>query len=144
VTDFLATHPPVFADVTDPLEVDSWLCTTESKFGLHCTKYQKTLYTAQQLRGAAGAWWASYIATLPDDLPGMPPERLIEFKIEIQPGTTSIGRAPYKMSPVQMKELKIQRQGLLDKGYIRPRTSPWGCSVLFLEKKDKELHFRVD
>jgi hypothetical protein len=67
-SDFLATHPPVFADVTEPLEADSWLHTTESQFGLlHCTEHQKTLYVAQQLRGAAGAWWASYIATLPDD-----------------------------------------------------------------------------
>jgi hypothetical protein len=49
-------------------EADSWLCTTKSKFGLlHCTEYQKTLYAVQQLRGAAGAWWASYIATLPTD-----------------------------------------------------------------------------
>jgi hypothetical protein len=67
-SDFLATHPPIFANVTDPLELDSWLCTTKSKFGLlQCTEYQKTLYTVQQLRGAAIAWWASYIATLPDD-----------------------------------------------------------------------------
>jgi hypothetical protein len=52
----------------DPLEVDSWLRTTESKFGLlHYIEYQKTLYAAQQLRGTAGAWWASYIATLNDD-----------------------------------------------------------------------------
>jgi hypothetical protein len=66
--DFLATHPPVFADATNPLEADSWLRTTESKFGLlHYTEYQKTLYAAHQLRGAAGAWWASYIATLPED-----------------------------------------------------------------------------
>jgi hypothetical protein len=54
--------------VTDPLEADSWLHTTESKFGLlHCTEYQKTLYAASQLRGAAGEWWASYITTQPDD-----------------------------------------------------------------------------
>jgi hypothetical protein len=67
-SDFLATHPPVFADATDPLEADNWLRTTESKFGLlHCTGYQKTLYAMQQLRGATRAWWASYIATLPDD-----------------------------------------------------------------------------
>jgi hypothetical protein len=67
-SDFLATHPPVFADATDPLEADNWLCTIESKFWLlHCIEYQKTLYTVQQLRGAVGAWWASYIATLPDD-----------------------------------------------------------------------------
>jgi hypothetical protein len=67
-SDFLATHPPVFVDATDPLEANSWLRITESKFELlHCTEYQKTLYTAQQLRGTAGAWWASYIATLPND-----------------------------------------------------------------------------
>jgi hypothetical protein len=67
-SDFLATHLPVFADAIDPLEADSWLRTTESKFGLlHCTEYQKTLYATQQLRGAAGAWWASCTATLPVD-----------------------------------------------------------------------------
>jgi hypothetical protein len=79
----------------------------------------------------------------PDDLPRMPPERAIEFKIELQPGTTPIAKAPYKMSLVEMKELKIQLQGLLDKGYICPSTSPWGCSMLFVEKKDKELHLCV-
>jgi hypothetical protein len=79
----------------------------------------------------------------PDNLPGMPPERAIEFKIELQPGTTPIAKAPYNMSPVEMKELKIQLQGLLDKGYICPSTSPWGCSALFVEKKDKELRLCV-
>jgi hypothetical protein len=69
-----------------------------------------------------------------DDLPGMPPKRVNEFKIELQPGTAPIAKAPYKMSPVEMKELKVQLQGLLDKGYIRPSTSPWGCSTLFMEK----------
>jgi hypothetical protein len=49
-SDFLATHPPIFAEATNPLEVDNWLRMTESKFGLlHCTKYQKTLYATQQL-----------------------------------------------------------------------------------------------
>jgi hypothetical protein len=48
------------------------------------------------------------------------------------------------MSSVEMKELKVQLQGLLDKGYIRPSTSPWGCSTLFIEKKDKELRLCVN
>jgi hypothetical protein len=74
----------------------------------------------------------------------MPPERAIKFKIELQPGTAPIAKAPYKMSPMEMKELKIQLQGLLDKGYIRPSTSSWGCSALFVEKKDKELCLCVD
>jgi hypothetical protein len=59
-SDFLATHPLVLPGATDPSEADSWLQTTKSKFGLlHYTEYQKTLYAAQQLRGTAGAWWAS-------------------------------------------------------------------------------------
>jgi hypothetical protein len=85
-----------------------------------------------------------FLDVFPKDLPGMPPERVIEFKIELQPGTTPIAKAPYKMSHVELKELKIQLQGLLDKGYIHPSTSPWGCSALFVEKKDKELHLCVD
>jgi hypothetical protein len=85
-----------------------------------------------------------FLDIFPDDLPGMPPERAIVFKIELQPGTAPIAKAPYKMSPVEMKELKIQLQGLLDKGYIRPSTSPWGCSALFEEKKNKELRLCVD
>jgi hypothetical protein len=80
---------------------------------------------------------------VPDNLPRMPPERAIEFKIELQPSTTPIAMALYMMSPVEM-ELKIQLQGLLDKGYIHPSTSPWGYLVLFVEKKDKELHLCVD
>jgi hypothetical protein len=65
-SDFLATHPAVFADATDPLEVDSWLHTKESKFGLlHCTEYQRTLYAVQQLGGSARDWWASYTTALP-------------------------------------------------------------------------------
>jgi hypothetical protein len=80
----------------------------------------------------------------PDDLPEMSPERAIEFKTELQPSTAPIAMAPYKMSHVEMKELKVQLQGLLEKGYIRPSTSPWGCSTLFVKKKDKELHLCVD
>jgi hypothetical protein len=67
-SDFLVTHLPVFTEATDPLEEDNWLHTMESKFRLlQCTEYQKTLYMAQQLRGSAGAWWASYTTTLPAD-----------------------------------------------------------------------------
>jgi hypothetical protein len=65
---FLVTHPLVFSGANDPLDANDWLRTTESKFCLlHYIEYQKTLYTAQQLRGPALAWWASYTATLPAD-----------------------------------------------------------------------------
>jgi hypothetical protein len=63
----------------------------------------------------------------PDDLSEMPPERVIEFKIELQPSTAPVAKSLYRMSPMEVKELKVQLQGLLDKGYIRPSTSPWGC-----------------
>jgi hypothetical protein len=65
-SDILATHPQVFSGAKDLLEADGWLRTTKSNFGLlHYTKYQKTLYAAQHLRGPVGACWASYIGALP-------------------------------------------------------------------------------
>jgi hypothetical protein len=85
-----------------------------------------------------------FLDVYPDNLPGILPERANEFKIELQPGTAPIAKALYKMSPMKLKELKIQLQGLLDKGYIRPSTSTWGSSALFVEKKDEELHQCVD
>jgi hypothetical protein len=85
-----------------------------------------------------------FLDVFPDDLPGLSPEGAIEFKMELQPGSAPIARAPYKLSLVEMKELKIQLQGLLDKGYIHLSTSHWGCLVLFVEKKDKELCLCVD
>jgi hypothetical protein len=85
-----------------------------------------------------------FLDVFPDDLPRMPPKRAIKFKIELQPSTAPIAKTPYKMPSVELKELKIQLQGLLDKVYIHPSTSPWGCSALFVEKKDKELHLCVD
>jgi hypothetical protein len=80
----------------------------------------------------------------PDDLPGMPPERVIEFKIELQPGTAPISKAPYKMSREESAELKIQLKDLLDKGFIHPSSSPWGCPALFVSKNDKGLRLCVD
>jgi hypothetical protein len=64
--EFLATQPPNFAEVGEPLEANHWLCTVKSKFELlNCTKNQKTLFAAQQLLGDAKAWWANFIATRP-------------------------------------------------------------------------------
>jgi hypothetical protein len=80
----------------------------------------------------------------PDDLPRMAPKRVIEFNVELQLGTAPIAKAPYKMLPMELKELKIQLEVLRDKGYIHPSTSPWGCSALFIEKKDNELCLCVD
>jgi len=85
-----------------------------------------------------------YPDVFPDDLPGMPPDRKIEFAIELQPGTAPIARRPYRMPPNELAELKKQLQELLDKGYIRPSTSPWGCPALCVKKKDQSLRLCVD
>jgi hypothetical protein len=80
----------------------------------------------------------------PEDLLGMPLDQDIEFTIELQPGTAPISRRPYKMTPKELVELKVQLKELLDKGYIRPSSSPWGCLALFMKKKDQSLKLCVD
>jgi hypothetical protein len=66
--DFAATHPPLFTEVGEPLEVDYWLRVIESKFGLlHCMEVQKALFATQPLCGNTSAWWATYAATHPTD-----------------------------------------------------------------------------
>jgi hypothetical protein len=79
-----------------------------------------------------------------DELPGLPPDRDVEFKIELVPGPAPISRRPYRMPPNELAELKIQLQELLEKGLIRPNSSPWGCPTLFVKKKDKLLRMCVD
>jgi hypothetical protein len=85
-----------------------------------------------------------YPDVFPDDLPGMPPDRNIEFVIELQPGTTPISKRAYRMPPKELAELKTQLHELLDKGFIRPSSSPWGCPALFVKKKDGSLRLCVD
>ena len=80
----------------------------------------------------------------PDELPGLPPHRDVDFSIELHPGTSPISMTPYRMAPVELQELRIKLQELLDKGFIRPSTSPWGSSVLFAKKKDKTLRLCID
>ena len=78
-----------------------------------------------------------YPDVFPEDLPGMPPDRDVEFAIELQLGTAPISRRPYRMSPNELAELKKQLQELLDKGYIHPSTSPLGCPALLLKRRIK-------
>ncbi|WVZ80320.1 hypothetical protein U9M48_027806 [Paspalum notatum var. saurae] len=73
----------------------------------------------------------------PEELPGLPPDGDVEFAIELVPGTAPVSRRPYRMAPDELKELKVQLQEQLDKGFIRPSSSPWGCPALFVEKKDQ-------
>ncbi|KAH9671844.1 Endonuclease [Citrus sinensis] len=85
-----------------------------------------------------------FIDVFPGDLPRLPPDREVEFTIELVPGTTPTSRAPYRMAPIELKELNVQLQELLDKGFICPSVSPWGAPVLFVKKKDGSMRLCID
>jgi hypothetical protein len=85
-----------------------------------------------------------YMDVFPDELPGLPPDRDVEFVIELQHGIAPISKSSYRMPPKELAELKKQLQELLDKGYICPSSSPWGCPALFVKKKDSSLRLCVD
>jgi hypothetical protein len=79
-----------------------------------------------------------------DDLSRLLPDRAIEFKIELQRGTTPVYKRMYPMAPNELAEMKTQLQDLLDKGYIQPSCSPWGCPALVVKKKDQTMRMCVD
>ncbi|GKE93020.1 hypothetical protein Tco_1574115, partial [Tanacetum coccineum] len=80
----------------------------------------------------------------PEDLPGIPPTRQVEFRIDLVPGATPVARAPYRLAPSEMKELAEQLQELTDKGFIIPSSSPWGAPILFVKKKDGSFRMCID
>ena len=80
----------------------------------------------------------------PEELPGLPPDRDVEFTIDLSPGTDPISLTPYRMASAELRELKIQLQELVDKGFIQPSVSPWGAPVLFVRKKDGTLRLCID
>ena len=80
----------------------------------------------------------------PDDISGLPPDREVEFTIDLIPGTEPISIPPYRMAPVEMRELKAQLEEFLSKGFIRPSISPWEAPVLFVKKKDGSLRLCID
>lgn len=80
----------------------------------------------------------------PDDLPGIPPTRQVEFQIELIPGAAPVARAPYRLAPTELEELSKQLAELAEKGFIRPSSSPWGAPVLFVKKKDGSFRVSID
>ena len=80
----------------------------------------------------------------PDEIPGLPPPREIDFSIEVIPRTTPTSKVPYRMSIHELTELKIQLQELLDRGYIKPSVSPWVAPFLFVNKKDGTLRLCIE
>ncbi|GKB18108.1 putative reverse transcriptase domain-containing protein [Tanacetum coccineum] len=80
----------------------------------------------------------------PEDLPGLPPTRQVEFQIDLVPGAAPVARAPYRLALSKLQELSTQLQELSDKGFIRPSSSPWGAPVLFVKKKDGSFWICID
>nr|GFD42433.1 putative reverse transcriptase domain-containing protein [Tanacetum cinerariifolium] len=85
-----------------------------------------------------------FLEVFPEDLPGLPLIRPVEFQIDLVPGAAPVARAPYRLAPSEMKELAEQLKDLSDKGFIRPSSSPWGAPVLFVKKKDGSFWRCID
>ncbi|GJX54693.1 retrotransposon protein, putative, ty3-gypsy subclass [Tanacetum coccineum] len=80
----------------------------------------------------------------PDNMSGLPPQRQVEFRIDLIPGATPVVKSPYRLAPSEMQELSEQLQELQDKGFIRPSHSPWGAPILFVKKKDGSFRMCID
>ncbi|GJX19041.1 putative reverse transcriptase domain-containing protein [Tanacetum coccineum] len=85
-----------------------------------------------------------FLDVFPKELQGIPPERQVDFRINLISGATPITKAPYRLAPSEMKELMSQLQELLDKGFIRPSSSPRGAPILFVKKKDGSMRMCID
>ncbi|GKA58464.1 reverse transcriptase domain-containing protein, partial [Tanacetum coccineum] len=85
-----------------------------------------------------------YPEVFPEDLPGLPPTRQVEFHIKLVPGAALVACAPYCLAPAEMKELAEQLKELSNKGFIRPSSSPWGAPILFVKKKDGSFRMCID
>ncbi|XP_074336819.1 uncharacterized protein LOC141673993 [Apium graveolens] len=85
-----------------------------------------------------------FLDVFPEELPNLPPEREVQFAIELIPDAQPVSKAPYRMAPIELAKLKVQLQELLDKKFIRPSVSSWGEPVLFVKKKDGSLRLYID
>jgi hypothetical protein len=143
-TDWLSRHQAVLDVAARAIEIHSPTCgeTTLYLPNQGCTRSCAFTMIESLIEKIPVVY--DYPDVFPDELPGMPPDRDIEFAIELQLRTAPISKRPYIMPLAELVELKKQLQELLDKGFIRPSTSPWGCPALFLKKKDESLRLCVD
>jgi hypothetical protein len=143
-TDWLSRHQAVIDVAARAIEIHSPTCgeTTIYLPNQGCTRSYAFALIESPIERIPVV--CEYSNVFPDELPGMPPDRDIEFAIELQPRTAPISKRPYRMPPAELAEMKKQLQKLLDKGFIRPSTSPWGCPTLFVKKKDESLRLCVD
>jgi hypothetical protein len=143
-TNWMTLHQVVLDVASRIVEVNSPICGSFTLFLPSQDSTQSCAFAMTELPLKKILVVCEYADVFPDELPGMPPERDIEFAIKLQPGTSPISKRPYRMPPAELAELKKQLQELLDKGFIRPSTSPWGCPALFVKKKDESLKLCID
>ncbi|XP_057471067.1 uncharacterized protein LOC130759868 [Actinidia eriantha] len=127
---------------SDPLEPS--LSDPRSRESISCILASLISDEGMITRGELPLIVSEFPDVFPEDLYGLPPEREVEFSIELLPGTAPISMPPYRFAPAELRELKIQLQDLQSKGFIRPSTSPWGAPALFAQKKDGSLRLCID
>jgi hypothetical protein len=142
-TNWMTLHQVVLDVASRIVEVNSPICGSFTLFLPSQGSTQSCAFSMTELPLKKIPVVFEYADVFPDELPGMPPDQDIEFAIGLQPRTAPISKRPYRMPPAELVELKKQLQELLDKGFIRPSTSPWGCPALFV-KKDESLRLCID
>jgi hypothetical protein len=124
-TNWMTLHQVVLDVASRIVEINSPLCGSFTLILPSQGSTQSCVFSMTELPLKKIPVVCEYADVFPDELPGMPPDRDIEFAIELQLGTTPISKRPYRMPPTELAELKKQLQELLEKGFIRPSTSPW-------------------
>ena len=127
--------------------VELWLPSSEDMMSLHIP-LDPVLHVAAHAEASPDLtsvpMVCEFLDVFPEDLSGLPPDREVEFSIELESGTAPISRCPYHMAPKELAEMKKQLEELLKKGFISPSSSPWGCPAIFVKKKDGTLWMCVD
>jgi hypothetical protein len=141
---WMSRHQVVLDVASRIVEINSPICGSSTLFLPSQDSTQSCAFAMTELPLKKIPVVYEYADVFLEELPGMPPDWDIEFAIELQPGTTPISKRPYRMPPAELAELKKQLQELLDKGFIRPSTSHWGCPALFVKKKDESLRLCID
>ncbi|GKA25666.1 putative reverse transcriptase domain-containing protein [Tanacetum coccineum] len=138
----MSGQPINFKGLEGAIGLICWFERTELVFShSNCTKDCKVKFATGTLTEEA---LSEFPEVFPEDLPGLPPVRQIEFQIDLIPRAAPVARAPYILVPSEMQELSNQLQELSDRGFIRQSTSPWGAHVLFVKKKDGSFRMCID
>jgi hypothetical protein len=127
----MSHHPPTFSHSVDLLDANDWLKVIRKKLdNTLCINRERVIYASRRLEGTTFDW--------------LKPDRDIEFSIELKPDTTPISKRPYRMDVKDLGELKKQIGELLEKGFIRPSSSPWGAPILFLDKNNSSRRMCIN